>query len=304
MTNRLCHLVVALTVVATLLIAQYPGQSQDPMIRQAQQAMRSGNMDQAMELLHKAMDASPDSYAVNTQAGMMLDLMGKYPAAHIHLQKAVSEATSPASKAQAERSLAMSYAFEGNCKETVNHEQKVFDYYVEVKDFYNQGEMADEAARVCIDQADLDTAYKWYQKGHEAGLQEPNISADRKDLWEFRWEHAQARIAARRGNKAEAEKHVAAARAVLDRGTNAMQESFFPYLTGYVAFYLGDYKTALTDFQKANQGDPFIQCMIGETYEKLGQEAQAMDYYKRASTSSAHNPPNAYAHPYAIKKLG
>jgi hypothetical protein len=74
----------------------------------------------------------------------------------------------------------------------------VFDYYASVKDFFQQGETANEAARVCIDSGDLDTAYKWYQTGHDSGLREPNIKPDRADLWEFRWEHAQARIAARR----------------------------------------------------------------------------------------------------------
>src|SRR5438874_2248049 len=111
----------------------------------------------------------------------------------------------------------MSYAFDGDCANTVKYEQQVFDYYAAQKDSYQQGEMADEAARVCIDSGDLDTAYKWYKIGHDAGLKEPEIKPDRADLWEFRWEHAQARIAARRGNKSEAQKHVAAAKALLDK---------------------------------------------------------------------------------------
>lgn len=118
--------------------------------------------------------------------------------------------------------------------------EQVLDYYISVKDFYNQGEIADEAARVCIDSGDLNTAEQWYRTGHDLGLREPNIPADRVDLWNFRWEHAQARIAARRGNKAEAQKHVAAAKAILGKGTLPDLQQFFPYLTGYVAFYGGD----------------------------------------------------------------
>ncbi len=74
----------------------------------------------------------------------------------------------------------------------------VFNYYGSVKNFFQQGETADEAARVCIDSGDLDTAYHWYKIGHETGLKEPDIKPARQDLWEFRWEHAQARIAAQR----------------------------------------------------------------------------------------------------------
>ena len=203
----------------------------------------------------------------------------------------------------AQRATAISYAFEGNCKKTVQYEQQVFDHYGNVQNFFQQGEIADEAARVCIDSGDLDTAYDWYQIGHRTGLKEPDIQPARQDLWEFRWEHAQARIAARRGNQAEAQKHVAAAKAILDKGTNPEQAVFLPYLQGYVAFYAGDYKTALEELLKANQNDPFIQCMIGQTYEKLGVKDKAIEFYRKASAAIAHNPGAAYAVPLAKKKL-
>jgi tetratricopeptide (TPR) repeat protein len=212
-------------------------------------------------------------------------------------------ADTPEHKAMAQRAMAMSYAFEGNCEKTVQYEQLVFDYYGSVKNFFQQGEIADEAARVCIDSGDLDAAYQWYQIGHDTGLKEPDIKPGRRDLWEFRWEHAQARIAARRGNQAEAQKRVAAAKDILDKGTNPEQAQFLPYLQDYVAFYAGEYKAALQEFLKANQNDPFIQCMIGQTYEKLGDEEKALEYYRKASTAIAHNPAIAYAVPLARKKL-
>ena len=82
------------------------------------------------------------------------------------------------------------------------------------------------------------------------------------------------------------------------------QEAFFPYLTGYVALYLGDYQKALADLRKANQNDVFIQCLLGMTYEKLGEKEKAMECYKKAFATNAHNPPAAFAKPFARKKLG
>ena len=172
------------------------------------------------------------------------------------------------------------------------------------RDFFAAGEVADELGRICIEAGDLDAAYKWYQTGHRAGLLEPDLKPGRRDLWDFRWEHAQARIAARRGNAAEAQKHVAAAKAILDRGTNPNQAAFFPYLAGYVVFYGGDYKAALAEFEKANQKDPFILTLIARTYEKLGDQAQAAAYFRNALNSDAHNPANAAARPLAAKKAG
>jgi tetratricopeptide (TPR) repeat protein len=186
----------------------------------------------------------------------------------------------------------------------VKYASQAYDIFLAAKDFFNSGEVANELARICLESGDLDQAQKWYQTGHEVGPREPDIKPERKDLWDFRWEHALARLAARRGQAAEAQKHVAAAKTILDKGTNPDQASFFPYLVGYVAFYGGDHKAALAALQQGNQNDPFILSLIAQTYEKLGDEAQAKEYYKKILASNAHNPTNAFARPLARKKLG
>jgi tetratricopeptide (TPR) repeat protein len=288
----------------TTLSAQPGGGGQQPeFIKQGQQLLRQGKLDDALAVYRQALQASPNSVAGNNAAGVVLDLLGQGAEARKYFTKAIAAAPDPRGKAAAARAMAMSYAFERNCQGAAKYEQQVFDFHVAAKDAFQQGEIADELARVCFDAGDLDTAYKWYQTGYQAGLREPDIKPDRKDLWEFRWEHAQARIAARRGNQAEALKHVAAAKAVLDKGTNPAQEQFFPYLAGYVALYGGDYKTALGELQKANQNDPFIQCLIGQAYEKLGENDKAMEYYRKAAATTGHNPPAAFARPFATKKL-
>jgi tetratricopeptide (TPR) repeat protein len=272
------------------------GPPQPEFVRQANQLARDGKLSEALQVFQQHTEVPADTYAASIGAGNVLDLMDKGEEARKYFAKAVEIAPTPQQKAQANRATAMSYAFEGNCKKTLEYEQKVMDFYKSEQNFFQQGEVADEGARVCIDTGDLNTAEEWYKMGYDLGLKEPGVKPDRVDLWNFRWEHAQARIAARRGNKAEAEKHVAAAKAILDKGTNPNQVQFFPYLVGYVALYTGDYKTALDNLQKANQNDPFIQSLLAETYEKLGDKEKAAELYKKASTTTAHNPPGAYAH--------
>src|SRR5438270_3444285 len=193
--------------------AQAP--EQPDFIRQGQQLMREGKLDDAMALYRKTLTSSPDSLAANNAMGVALDLKGQSADARKYFAKAIEVAPTAQARASATRAMAMSYAFEGNCKKAGELEQKVIDYYAQQQDYFQQGEVADEAARVCIDAGDLDAAAKWYQLGHDLGLREPDIKPDRKDLWDFRLEHALARIAARRGNKAEADKHMAAAKAIL-----------------------------------------------------------------------------------------
>ena len=286
------------------LLAQAPARRQQPeFIKQGQQLMREGKLEEALALYRQTLQSSPVSLPANIAAGDVLDLMGKGEDARKYFQKAIDVAEKPEQKASAERAMAMSYAFQGNCKKTVEFEQKVFDYYVSVRDFFQQGEIADEAARVCIDSGDLDTALHWYQVGHDTGLKEPDIKPTRVDLWNFRWEHAQARLAARRGNFSEAQDHVTAAKAILDKGAIPEQAQFFPYLRGYVAFYGQDYKTAMEELLKANQNDPFIQCLLGQTYEKVGEKDKAIESYRKAAAAIAHNPPAAYAVHFAKKRL-
>lgn len=243
---------------------------------------------------------------------VQLDLAGDYAGARALLQKEIDGAATPLAKAGAQRAMAMSYAFERNCAKAIEYEEKVIAYWVtrEMEEprnaYFQQGEMANEGARVCIDSGDLNAAEKWYQKGTELGLREPDITTDRRALWEFRLEHAKARLAARRGNKSLAEKHIVAARVALDKMTESKkaQELFFPYLTGYVALYTGDAAKALADLEKANQNDAFILCLKADALEKLGRKEEAMELYKKAAATRGHNPPAAYAVPLAKKKLG
>lgn len=246
-----------------------------------------------------------------------LDQDGKTAEARVIWQALIDSAADPAARANAQRSMAMSYAFAGDCANTVKYEQMVIDYWktreaAEPQNaFYQEGEMADEAARVCIDVGDLDAAEKWYRIGYAYGIKEPEPRTHPVSLWDYRLAHALGRIAARRGDKAEAARQVAAARKALD-GDSAMaaqQERFFPYLVVYVALYTGDLKTAQSAFQqmlavRGNQNDPFMNYLMAETYEKMGQAAKADELYRKAyDLARAHNPPAAFVRRAAREKL-
>jgi len=302
--GKLAPVLLTLFSLPVSSFAQGSGPQQQPeVVKQGQQLIREGKPDDALALYRKALQSTPDSMPANIAAGSVLDLLGKGEEARKYFSKAIEVADTPEHKAGVQRAIAMSYAFEGNCDKTIEYEQQVFDYYGSVRNFFQQGEIADEAARVCIDSGDLESADKWYKTGHDAGMKEPDIKPARQDLWNFRWEHAQARISARRGDQTDAQKHLAAAQAIFDKGAIPEQAQFLPYLRGYVAFYVKDYQAALEELDKANQNDPFIQCMVGQTYEKLGDKDKAMGFYRKASTASSHNPPAAYAVPFARKRL-
>lgn len=275
-------------------------------VRDARRAMNQGNFDEAYKLLHDAQEKNPQLMEAQSSLGTLLDFQGKYDEARKHFANAI-ELAKPEQKVGALKAMAISYAFTKDCKNSTKYEQQAFDSQMAQTppDYTAAAETANELARLCIESGDLNAAQKWYQTGNATALKKADLSDADKDLWAFRWEHAQARIAARRGNKAEAQKHVAAAKAILDKGViDKAQQAFFPYLTGYVAFYAGDYKTAITDLQQANQRDPFILALLAQAYEKSGQKDQATELYKKVLTMNIHNPTGAFSRPLAKEKVG
>jgi tetratricopeptide (TPR) repeat protein len=297
---------LAVFVLAALACAQQSpspsGGAAPDLVKQGEKLNSEGKQDEALALYKKALEANPSLYEAHLDSGIALDLKGDYAEAREHFTRALSLAA-PDSKQQARRAMAMSYAFEGNADEAAKLEQQVFDQRLTKNDRTAAAETANELARIYLESGDREQAFKWYKLGYDTALRKPDLTDAEKNLWLFRWENAQARIAARRGKADEARQHVGAAKAALDRANNPDQARFYPYLTGYVAFYTGDYETAIADLQKADQRDPLILALLGEAYEKSGNEAQATEYYRKALASNAHNPTNAFARPLVRKKL-
>src|SRR5690606_18281263 len=161
--------------------------------------------------------------------------------------------------ASATRRLAMSYGYDGNCAKVIELEEQVIAYWQTRRAeepqnaHYQEGEMANEAARVCVDHGHLDEGLRMYERGSALGNAEPEPRTHPRSLWDFRLAHARARVAARKGDVAAAARAVADARRALDSDPKMAedQEQYFPYLVGYVALFTGDLATAEREIGKA-----------------------------------------------------
>ena len=90
--------------------------------------------------------------------GVALDLGGQYREARQYFTKAIESASTPQAKRRALGAMAMSYAFENNCKGAEKYEGQLYEMYLAEKAFFDAGETADELARVCIEAGSLDDA--------------------------------------------------------------------------------------------------------------------------------------------------
>jgi tetratricopeptide (TPR) repeat protein len=303
-----CLLILVFLVNAALAQqpapAPAPGSAED-LVQQGEKLSRDGKQDEALALYSRALEKSSDLYQAHLEAGIALDLKGNYAEAREHFNKAIAVAPDN-SRQQALRSLAVSYAFAGDVYKASEPELQVLNARMAKGDLVGAAEICNELARIYLELGDPDHAYKWYKMGYDTVSHKSDLTDADKNLWLFRWESAQARVAARRGksNRDEAQQHVSAAKAALDKANNPEQLRFYPYLAGYVAFYIGDYKTAIAELQKADQHDPFILVLLAQAYEKSGDTTTAKSYYSQVLQVNIHNPPNAFARPLAQKKLG
>ena len=301
------HAVVLALIVPAALAAQapaatLPASEASELVKQGRKLSDDGKQDEALALLRRAIDLAPSFSEAHLAIGVALDLKGDYAAARPHIARGIELADARA-KPAALKTMAMSYAFESRADDAARYERQVFEMQSAAGDFIGAAGTSNELARIYIESGNIDSAFTWYRTGYRTASLKPDLTDAEKDLWAFRWHHAQARIAARRGQGDVALEHVAMAKASLDKGTNPDQQRFFPYLTGYVAFYAGDMKKAIADLQQADQRDPFILSLLAAAYEKSGEPAQALDYWRQVLTFNSHNPTNAFARPLAKKKV-
>lgn len=253
---------------------------------------------------------------------VQLDIQGKHDEARRIFQALIDSASNPRERAAAQRAMARSAGFTGDCALAIRYEELVIAYHQTrersepQEAFYQQGEMANEAARICANADALDAAERMYRRGSELGNKEPEPRTHARALWDFRLAHALARLSAQRGNRTEAQRHMAAARRALDdlgRTDTALgrqQERFYQYLPGFVALYTHDTTAAVRELARAaairgNDRDPQIQYYLGLAYERSGQMDKARAQFQKAfDMAAAHNPPASFTRLNARKKLG
>ena len=276
--------------------------AQADLIGQARRLDLAGQQDAAIALYTQVLERTPDSYDAHYGLARALDLAGRYKDARDHFVKAIGLAAE-GDKDQVLRMMGISLTFVGDATAAATYFQQVFDRRVASANFAGAAEVADEMGRVYLELGDPDNAVTRYRAAYDTAARQPDRSQSDVDLATLRWAHAQARIAARRGNAIEAHRQEAIVKALVGKAANAEQQSQYAYLRGYDAFYLKDYPAAIAALRTADQNDPFILLLLAKTYEQSGQAARAREYYQNTLASTSHAVNNAFARPVARQKL-
>ena len=284
--------------------ASAPASDPAELVKQARKLVADGRVDEALPLYRRALESDPNGFDVNLGLGNALDLAGQGTEARTHFTKAIAAAADD-TRAQALTAMAISFAFEGNAREAATFYQQVYDKQTAASNFGAAAGTANALGRVYLETGDLDNAKRWYQTGVEAAKRQPAGEGAQLPLWEFRWTHAQARMAAKAGDLDNARKLVAAARTLVDSSPDVKDQlpAWF-YLAGYVELQSKQYDAALGFLTQADANDPFVQMLLARAHEGAGHKDEARAAWTNVLKSGAHNVQNAIARPAARKALG
>jgi tetratricopeptide (TPR) repeat protein len=296
-----------LVLCSLMLIAAACGRSKRApptvdLIGQARKLERDGQEDAAIAAYRSALAQNPNSFDAQYGIARTLDLAGSYDEARQHFTKAIDLAPDGA-KEQTLRMMGIAWTFVGNVAEATRYFTQVFDRRVAAGNTAGAAEEANELGRVYLELGQLDQAETWYRTGHDMAGREAGQPAAQVDLADMRWAHAQARLAARRGQEKEAIQQEAVVERLLDKGGNEDQRIQDAYLRGYVEFYLGHYPAAVTELEKADQLDPCVLLLLAQANDKLEQPDRARAYYRKVLASTSHAVNSAFARPIARRTI-
>ena len=279
--------------------AQSPAPDQ---VKEARQLIESGDVDKGLELLKTAVAAAPESFDAHLELGRALDLKGDHRAAREHFEQA-SKLSSEQNRTQALSAIGISYAFESRPNESARYYQRIFDAQMQANNRAGAAGTANALGRIYLESGDLAKAEEWYRTGYETSKQIPEQNTATLALWEMRWHHALARIAARRGQRDTALKHAADVKRLLDQGGNDNQRAAQPYLLGYIALHTKQPGEAVKELEQADLEDPFVVGLLAQAHEKIGDRDKAREYYEQVFAITDHNINNAFARPLARRFL-
>lgn len=199
---------------------------------QAWKLQTDGQRNAALALYRQILSQDPRNAPAHIGMGESLDLEGQFSEARQDLQKAIE--LSPEEDVNAALSaMGVSYAFEGNAAEAATYYQRAFDRQVQAGALDSAGGTANALGRVYLETGDIANAEKWYRTGYDSATKVATRTPAEADLTEMRWQHAQARIAARRKQFDIARKHVDEVRATVERGRlGPSQRANYPHVAG------------------------------------------------------------------------
>ena len=226
--------------------------------------------------------------------GAALDLQGKTAEARQLFQSAIDRAADPQARAQAERTMAISWAFDSDCEQAAKFERPVHEYSPGAEGLLQRRRNRERAGAhlhrgrpLRRGRALVSEGPRGGDSGTESLARPPRFVGSSGPSMRSRASRRAAATAPRRSSTSRRPKRFSIKERIRRRRRSTRTSSATSRFTWATT------RRRRTSSSWANQNDPFILSLLAQTWEKLGDKAKADDYYRRSLTvSNAHNPPN------------
>jgi tetratricopeptide (TPR) repeat protein len=315
---------MALFLFITMLVPQTASPRSpeaDTLTSRGDAQMMNRQFDAAIKLYRDALAISPGHPLAHRGLGRVLDLQGRHAEAQLEYQSALKLANL-SDRSQLQRLLAISYTFQRRFDEAERAQRQWFDdaqarygrdgLPLGYLDFYDlafaKGDFA-EAERV------LDTFYGEAAKA--AAKMDPKLAL-LSGIEQARYRLMRAIVSARSGRLDDARARMRDAEAQLADAWKKLQaaapsdmplpsldgnadEMMFP--AGELAFWLGDPARTIRAMAPLMVKLPRHNWLLGQAYEKVGDQASAREAYRRIVESPLLNLQLAWTRPLAEARL-
>lgn len=254
----------------------------------AELLMEMGRYTESIEFYQKALSKDKTFVASHIGIATNYGFLGEFSNGHQQLQILMDTAQNFIQIRQAIFSKAVLYVTEGKLDKATDHLLKSFNIAKTQNDIANMANDLVQVGNLYLEQGKLDEALTTYHRSiriiNESSLQQLIIeNAQSTHLFNI------ARVYARQGDFDRAKQTADIFYQKVSSRKNPVQQRLSFQLNGIIALQEQDYKTAIKEFEQANQLNPRNLYRIGLAYEGLGNSDEAYVFFQRAQELNVLN---------------
>ena len=248
----------------------------------AELLLKMGRFDEAIVQYNKALSIEPNF--VNSHFGIAAALayQGKTSEAQAELHKMMSKARSDGERRTALFGQMVVAADSGNLDQALAEVEQQYALGQKTNDLPAMAGDLQLKGNILLEMGRLDDARKAYEQALKTTT-DSNLSADNKANAALFHHYNLARVAIAKKDLATAKTETDTFRKGAEAAKNAFQVKQAHELLGRIALEEKNYDTAIAELGQANQQNPDVLYLLGESYQGKGDAAQAKASFTKAA---------------------
>jgi len=254
----------------------------------AELLMKEGFYEESIVQYRKALEKDPDFVASHVGIATNYNFLNKYDEARKELQMLFDKAKDVGQKRTALFAMTISYIHEGKFDQAMEQLNKQYDLGKQINDFANMSGDLINMGDILYETGKYDDAMKKYDESLQI-MTNSDLSDEVKEVSKRNALYNKAKVLLMKKDLAGARKISKEFTEKVSKSNNTFQVRQSHELEGLIALQEKDYRRADSEFQKANQQDPYIHYYLGLVDQGLRDDQSAKKHFDAAAKFNALN---------------